>query len=199
MGLDMYLTARVTSYKGFNDVDRAKHVPFAEAARACGLPDMCDNLDTITIEREVAYWRKANQIHKWFVDTVQGGRDECQSSDVSIEQLQDLYKRCASILAGTKLEVGMVRNGKTLGPGMTEWKTNVEVGDVIVNPELAQELLPTESGFFFGSTDYDQWYVEDLKHTVEILDKVFAWVEPLVEARNGYVYCPVDFIYRASW
>lgn len=32
--------------------------------------------------------------------------------------------------------------------------------------ELAEELLPTRSGFFFGSTEYDEWYFEDM---VEIL------------------------------
>lgn len=29
--------------------------------------------------------------------------------------------------------------------------------------ELAKTELPTRSGFFFGSTDYDKWYFEDLK------------------------------------
>ena len=37
---------------------------------------------------------------------------------------------------------------------------------------LAEELLPTQSGFFFGSTDYDNWYfgdVEDCKRQMEKL------------------------------
>lgn len=28
---------------------------------------------------------------------------------------------------------------------------------------LAEELLPTQSGFFFGSTDYDEYYFDDVK------------------------------------
>lgn len=52
---------------------------------------------------------------------------------------------------------------------------------------LANELLPTKSGFFFGSTDYGEWYYNDLKQTVEIIDAVLGlptwW----------------DFEYRASW
>lgn len=34
------------------------------------------------------------------------------------------------------------------------------------------ELLPTQSGFFFGSTDYDSWYYSDVKDTIKKLKKV---------------------------
>lgn len=34
---------------------------------------------------------------------------------------------------------------------------------VLADHSLAQELLPTRSGFFFGSTDYDNWYFNDVK------------------------------------
>ena len=30
------------------------------------------------IDEEVGYWRKANAIHKWFVDNVQDGNDDCK-------------------------------------------------------------------------------------------------------------------------
>lgn len=43
---------------------------------------------------------------------------------------------------------------------------------VLADHSLAQELLPTRSGFFFGSTDYDRWYfsdVEDCKQQMEDL------------------------------
>lgn len=43
---------------------------------------------------------------------------------------------------------------------------------VIERPSRAQELLPPSSGFFFGSTDIDEYYIWDLQHTVEILQKV---------------------------
>jgi hypothetical protein len=39
---------------------------------------------------------------------------------------------------------------------------------------LANELLPTQSGFFFGSTDYDESFIEDLKSTIEIIDRALA-------------------------
>lgn len=34
---------------------------------------------------------------------------------------------------------------------------------VLKKHELAEELLPTTEGFFFGSTDYDDNYFEDVK------------------------------------
>ena len=44
--------------------------------------------------------------------------------------------------------------------------------EVIAHPHKAEFLLPTQSGFFFGSTEYDEWYFEDIKHTIEMLKKV---------------------------
>ena len=34
---------------------------------------------------------------------------------------------------------------------------------VLADNSLCSELLPTRSGFFFGSTEYDEWYFNDLK------------------------------------
>ena len=41
-----------------------------------------------------------------------------------------------------------------------------------MNPEIAAALLPTCDGFFFGSTEYDQWYMDDINQTIEILTEV---------------------------
>ena len=38
----------------------------------------------------------------------------------------------------------------------------------------AEELLPTCSGFFFGSTDYDEYYFEDLKDSIGQMEKLKA-------------------------
>jgi hypothetical protein len=40
---------------------------------------------------------------------------------------------------------------------------------VAVRPE---DILPTSSGFFFGSTEYDEWYYQDLENTIEQCQKV---------------------------
>ena len=43
---------------------------------------------------------------------------------------------------------------------------------VLADHSKASELLPTSSGFLFGSVDYDEWYYQDLEDTVEGLTKV---------------------------
>ena len=40
------------------------------------------------------------------------------------------------------------------------------------NDATNDELLPTQSGFFFGSTEYDGWYYSDVKDTIKKLEKV---------------------------
>ena len=45
---------------------------------------------------------------------------------------------------------------------------------VVENPAVAEEYLPTTSGFFFGSTEYDEWYIQDIKYTIEVLTKILA-------------------------
>ena len=54
------------------------------------------------------------------------------------------------------------------------------------DPELAKEHLPPQSGFFFGSTEINDWYWEDLELTVSQLDRCLA-------------SSAEDFVYHASW
>lgn len=42
---------------------------------------------------------------------------------------------------------------------------------VIANPSEAKELLPTASGFFFGGTDYDEYYFGSIQETIDILEE----------------------------
>ncbi|MBV7508449.1 hypothetical protein KW850_24850 [Bacillus sp. sid0103] len=52
-----------------------------------------------SIYEEVAYWRKANQIHNWFVENLHNGEDEpCFSQEVTKENLQDLNNLCLQVL-----------------------------------------------------------------------------------------------------
>ena len=60
------------------------------------------------------------------------------------------------------------------------------VKQVLKYPKLASKLLPTQDGFFFGSTDYDKYYFEDLKETKKILTKA-------LKEKDG------DFYYQSSW
>lgn len=44
--------------------------------------------------------------------------------------------------------------------------------NILDDHSLAHTLLPTQTGFFFGSTDYDEWYYEDLEDTIRILENI---------------------------
>lgn len=72
-------------------------------------------------------------------------------------------------------------------------ETLLEVcNQVLANHDLAEELLPSQNGFFFGSTDYDEWYFKDLEHTVEIIESIFSEKD-----KNGYL--SGDILYGSSW
>lgn len=55
---------------------------------------------------------------------------------------------------------------------------------VLKDHDLANELLPTQSGFFFGSTDFDQWYFDDVKDCLRQMKK---YRKLLKEGVTGYV------------
>lgn len=84
----MYLSARQIAFNGWKNPELynklVQEAPFA--------------LDTATLEVQVAYWRKANHIHKWFVDHVQDGNDDCEEYRVSRDQLQLLLDNCKLVL-----------------------------------------------------------------------------------------------------
>lgn len=125
------------------------------------------------IMEEVGYWRKANQIHAFFVENVQDGEDDCSyHNECTKEILEDLLDKCYKVLTGSIMMIGQVKNGQQYVNG--EWVDCMEPGKVIINPEVAEELLPSRGGFFFGSTSYDEYYMQDIEDTIEIIKNVLA-------------------------
>jgi len=49
----------------------------------------------------IGYWRKANQIHNFFVENVQFGNDDCGEYEVTKIDLIDLKNLCCDVLDGT--------------------------------------------------------------------------------------------------
>jgi hypothetical protein len=181
MGLDMYLAA--TLYLSNWD-HNSPDLRFAEVVKAIGLTPT-EASPSINLEITIGYWRKANAIHNWFVTHVAGGEDNCEPIDVSRKQLQTLRDLCQQVLDTAETKEGQIHAG-------TSWdasgqKEHYTPGIVITNPKEVAELLPTTSGFFFGSTDYDEGYLEDLRHTIEIIDHALSLDKEY------------DFQYRASW
>jgi hypothetical protein len=142
-------------------------------------------------QNELIYWRKANQIHKFFCDKGEEIKEQI-SYKLKKEDLQELLDICNRILDEVKTEKGKVSNGYSYEPnedGEFIKKYNYTDGLIITNPEICEELLPTQSGFFFGSTDYDEYYLEDIKYTKEKLEQVIDNID----------YDNNDIYYLASW
>ena len=146
MGLDSYLIGK--KYIGMKEKDALK---VTGISTLFNLPT--DNIGTVEVE--LMYWRKANHIHKWFVDNVQEGIDDCGEYYVTQDNLIDLRNKCNHVLN---------------------------------NPKTAKGTLPTVNGFFFGGTEYDEYYFSDLKATVEGITKIFDnWDDS------------ISICYTASW
>jgi hypothetical protein len=150
MGLDMYLDKR-TYVKQWEHIDEAKQYK-VEVTRG-GEPTNIDPKKVKYIIEEAGYWRKANAIHKWFVDNCQNGVDDCRDAYVGFDDLQALLDLCRI---------------------------------VIIDKSKAEQLLPSTSGFFFGNTEYDEWYYNDIQNTIDILEKA-------LEDKDG------EYYYSSSW
>lgn len=100
--------------------------------------------DQVTVNVVTAYWRKANAVHGWFVRNVQDGVDECQLSNVDVEQLAKLAYDCQSALDA--------------------WGKRDYV--------LASEIMPPMSGFFFGGYELDDYWAAGLVYAMERLEFV---------------------------
>jgi hypothetical protein len=151
MGLDMFLMAK----RYISPYDPAD-AELTKLAKEINFGDGTMEVREVTFE--AMYWRKANAIHRWFVDNVQDSVDNCAEYYVSTEQLTELRDLCKKVLE---------------------------------DPTKAMDILPTKSGFFFGSTDIDDFFIDDLTTTVERFDYLLE----LPEVKNHNI----SFYYHSSW
>jgi len=90
MGLDMYLYKKHYVKNWDWMADHEKHTISLKKGKK--------KLDHIKPDRvcsvveEVMYWRKFNALHKWFVDNVQEGVDDCKESFVDESDLKMLLE-----------------------------------------------------------------------------------------------------------
>ena len=133
-----------------------------------------------SIVEEVAYWRKFNALHNWFVQNCADGVDDCKKMYVDKEMIAELVDTLKEVKASLdkspkktiKVESGWV-NGE---------KTYCDV-EVFADTSVIEELFPTQSGFFFGSTEYDMYYYNEVVDTIKTFEEVLA-----DEGRGDYYY-----------
>lgn len=151
MGLDMYLSKKI--YLGANYEHNNVNGKIELTRGKDNTPVIVDLKKVTYIIENAAYWRKANAIHRWFVENVQDGTDDCGYYYVEPSKLKELVSECKKVL-----------NSK----------------------DKAAELLPTASGFFFGGTNYDEWYFQSMEDTIKQIE------EALTDES-------AEFEYHSSW
>lgn len=150
MGLDMYITKKwyIGANFTFRNITGEVHIE----QNGTPIPIKFNRINYIS--EEVAYWRKANAIHNWFVKNCCEGNDDCLEHYVSLAQIEELVGLCKRILSTSE----KLREAE------------------------AATLLPTLDGFFFGSTAYDEYYYDDLKNTVKQLEPIITEIKTAREA-----------------
>ena len=146
------------------------------------------NKDLWDFKDELIYWRKANEVHRFFCDKGKEIEKEI-SYKLKKEDLEELLDICNTILDSALIIPGKVKNGSKYNPETQKLEPIIENGLIIANKELCEELLPTQEGFFFGSTEYDEYYLEDIKYTKEKLEEILKQIN---EKEN-------NIYYLASW
>ena len=169
MGLDMYLNVKkyVNQNNGYGP-DAVRRPEYDAIVKAAGL-DKFTNDPSVSIyganvSVTAAYWRKANAIHSWFVTNVQNGVDECQEGYVGLDQLKELVAACADILLHKD------------------------------DHDYCREVLTPTGGFFFGSTDIDEWYFQDIEYTYNRLTELINMLEDCIKNEEWF-----DVTYQSSW
>lgn len=179
MGLDMYFTKRKYVKNWEHDKENKWDITVKHNGNLVE-----DKMPIKELVFEAGYWRKANAIHQWFVDNVQDGEDDCKEYFVERELMQELLETINKVLAASELVAGDIQNGTRYENGKET--PIMEKGKYIKDPTVASELLPTQEGFFFGGTNYDQYYYDDLVNTKAILEEALKDNES-------------DYYYRSSW
>lgn len=101
-------------------------------------------LTKLKVEGEIAYYRKANFLIPFFEDRAKRRVENCTYLPIHREWIEELQKRCKEILSLINL------------PKLIIEEDDYEIPKEAI--EKAVELLPTQEGFFFGSTNYDAYY-----------------------------------------
>ncbi len=58
---------------------------------------------------------------------------------------------------------------------------------IVADKDKAKDSLPTQEGFFFGGTNYDEWYFDGINETIKIIDQALSMDDDW------------EFEYRSSW
>lgn len=163
MGLDMYFYARKTTYKSFSkwdNPDRVNEVNYPEDLKT--FSDHIYDRNFKSVQTETSY-----QIGYF--------RKFNALHSYIVKTFANGIDNCQDIIL-YKEDVEQIK--KVLDDVL---EANTE--------EKAKELLPTQSGFFFGGTDYDEFYFEDVKDAADLMQSFL----------DNFDFEKYQLVYQASW
>lgn len=129
-------------------------------------------------DEELVYWRKANAIFK-LIETTVGKIENCEEiylTQEHIEEMQDVLREARKIIVDGKIKY--VKKNAVVGQTFKNgnWEDvikEVEMFDDEIVEKL-EKVLPTQDGFFYGSTLYDKNYYQDIDYTFREFAKLIC-------------------------
>lgn len=186
MGLDMYLYKKSYVKNWEHNPADQKH---SVSVTLGGSPRKDIKPERICfIEEEVAYWRKFNALHKYFVDNLGGGHDDCQEIYVGINDLKDLLE----VLNQVK---EILNNSEKVINTTVGWKGEPVEYETYACDDEINDIFPPTEGFFFGSTDIDKYFKRNVEDTIEVVTALISEYEESIDTPG----VSFSFYYRASW
>lgn len=170
MGLDIY-------FKRVNKID-------FEFAKKKDTEDAYNELEI----KNVGYFRKVNCLLPFF-----GYEDNLSVHPIEKCQIEELVSIAKELLKEHHaINSSILSYKEILGVYKDDKKKTKEIQEKIdalwANfAEIAQEKLPTTSGFFFGYTEYKEWYVNDLTEIVNVFEEILDSTD--FDIDQIFMYC----------
>jgi len=118
-------------------------------------PKSSDKDDIYISDNELAYWRKANAIHSWFISNCAGGLDNCEPVSITKDELLELRARCFECLDNPDRanEILPVKSGFFFGSeNYDEWYFRDISGTItLIDNAIESVDFNTEDIFYLAS------------------------------------------------
>lgn len=186
MGLDMYLYARdYQSKASYKDKKEDIKGFYPEELKRIGNQMFKDNFISKQTRYLIGYWRKFNALQGYFERKVEHESELIHGIYIDCKTIEELIKIMNKVKKA--LKDCPTKQIKVL----VGWEKGEKIYDymTVYDCEVAQELLPPETGFFYGSEYIDEYYVECLDYSLKLFRKALK-----LSKEHDY-----DIIYEASW
>jgi hypothetical protein len=152
MGLDMYLYKKTFLTTGKHWEESKRQTITVETG---GVVDQNIKPERVSfITETVGQWRKANQIHNWFVKNVQEYIDDCKEHQVSIEQLEELLETCKKVVMSLAIAEELLPTQSGFFFGSTDYGDEY-LQDLETTVEILETVLSEDnewSDFYYQSS-----------------------------------------------